>query len=278
MHSRHNLHNITRHPQLETPLALVPPQRQKPPRRRLRHLRPRQPVEQIIVPLQVLLARLLHVDPRLDRREPLRRECRDPRRQRLRFRAQFLPRAEGPVDPADGRGGRGVGAAGGQDVLEGAGAADELDEELDPAGAGEETEAHFELGQEGRGPRVADVGLQGDFVAGAAGAAVDLGDEDDGEGGEEGAAFEDLEADFGGVAGGGDGVGGGEGVDVVVGDEEGGVGAGDDDDFGGGGGVGGGGEGGEEGGEVGGEFVVPGVDGGVVDGGADDVGGEGGGG
>ncbi len=77
--------------------------------------------------------------------------------------------------------------------------------------------------------------------------------------------MEELEAEEGGVAGGRDGVGGGEGVDVVVGDEEGGEGAGEDDYLWGWGGGVVGGEGGEEGGEVGGEFVVPEVYGGVVD-------------
>ncbi len=90
--------------------------------------------------------------------------------------------------------------------------------------------------------------------------------------------MEQLLAEFGGVAGGRDGVGGGEGVDVVVGDEEGGVGGGEDDYFwrwgrAVGAVIDGGGEGGNEGGEVGGEFGVPEVEGGVVHGGADDGGG-----
>lgn len=69
-------------------------------------------------------------------------------------------------------------------------------------------------------------------------------------------------------------------MDVVVGDEEGGVGGGEDDYFWrwGAGAVDGGGEGGDEAGEVGGEFGVPEVEGGVVHGGADDGGGKVGGG
>lgn len=58
-----------------------------------------------------------------------------------------------------------------------------------------------------------------------------------------------------------------------MGDEEIGVGGGEDDYFWTGAAVDVSGEGGDEGGEVGGEFVVPEVDGGIVEGGADDGGG-----
>ena len=62
-------------------------------------------------------------------------------------------------------------------------------------------------------------------------------------------------------------------MDVIVGDEELAVGAGQDDYFWPGGAVDVGGEGGHEGAEVGRECAVPEVDGGVVDADADDGGG-----
>lgn len=89
----------------------------------------------------------------------------------------------------------------------------------------------FEGTDTGVGACEAHVELHGEFGAGAGGEAVDLADEDGGEGAEE-ADDEDVEVYHvraeGCVEGGG---GGGEGVDVDVLDVDGWVGGGEDHDF-----------------------------------------------
>ena len=120
------------------------------------------------------------------------------------------------------------------------------------------------MGQQGVGTGIADISLDDEFVARATGAAVDLGDENDGEGSKVASRPYQLEADVRGVTWRAHGRGGVEDVDVVVGDEEVWVCGGDDDDFDAGVVVVS--EAVDEGGEVGGELVVPEVDGRVVDG------------
>lgn len=163
----------------------------------------------------------------------------------------------------------GVDVSHGEEVFGGTAGSDELGEVQGATVAVDDAAADFEGADAGFGTREAHVALDGEFCARAGGEAVDLADEDGGEGVEE-ADDGNVEVGHalaeGGVEGGG---GGCEFVDVDVGDEDVGVGGGEDENFwGSGGGL----EGGEEGVHVEDDFVVEELDGGVCDGGADDEG------
>lgn len=164
---------------------------------------------------------------------------------------------------------RGVDVLHGDEVFGGTARSDELSEVQGATVAVDNPAADFEGADAGCRTREAHVALDGEFCARTGGEAVDLADEDGGEGAEE-ADDGNVEADHalaeGGVEGGG---GGWEFVDVDVGHEDVRVGGGEDDNFGG---SGGGLEGGEEGVHVEDDFVVEELDGGVCDGGADDKG------
>ena len=117
---------------------------------------------------------------------------------------------------------------------------------------------------------VANVVLDGDFIASAGSAAVDLGDEDYGESLKICLCPQELDASEGAIGWWPLGRSGGEGADVNMIDEEVGIRRGENDNFDVAG-VGSLGESLDEGGEVGCELIVPQVDGWVVDGCADNA-------
>ena len=129
---------------------------------------------------------------------------------------------------------RGVDVSHGEDVFGGMAGSDELSKVQGAAVAVDDAAVDFEGADAGFRTGEAHVALDGEFCARTGGEAVDLADEDgrEGAGEAEEADDGDVEVDHalaeGGVEGGG---GGCEFVDVDVGDEDVGVGGGEDDNF-----------------------------------------------
>ncbi len=260
-----NLHQIIRQCQLKRTRGLIPRQLQIPIYSGLsRRLLGQQLREYRIVINHALHRGLGNVDPPLDRRQRRPRERRDSMRQRIHLLTQQLLAQKCLVDPTNGRRGFGVDGASGENILQSTGASDQRDKVLQAARPWEEVESDFELGKQSSRPSISDVALDGNLVPSTVGAAGDLGDEDNGEGGERVDGGEEPEAGLGAVIRRGRRVLGAENMDVIMGDPEIWVCAREDDDFD----IGLVMEGGDQGEKVCREFLVVYIDRGVVDAGA----------
>jgi len=108
----HNFRNIIRQPPLKPTITLIPTQHQTSIMSLLRHLRRHQRYKHLIIPPQILIRRFLQSNPLLNRFQPLIQKSRNSYRQRINCAPQLLRASKHFIDPAKGRSGQGIDAAG----------------------------------------------------------------------------------------------------------------------------------------------------------------------